>query len=279
MFRARVGPSLLWTLLLLMVASLVSLSMLWRPVRVAISRIVPIRPDNFVHKIAICILSLILLSSFVPLIALGGRPPILELINNPAIQDLINSGTDITRPIDLIYQLVWTIPVALIGAGVADCTEEILRTRCCDSGFVRPSLYQVMAGVSIGVILALLGNFVIDPTITSIWNAMGWPTTDVASFSKLIAGVISIPGAILIGVTAGIGEEIAVRGLLQPRIGLVFSNLVFTSFHAFQYGFDGLLSVFIIGLILGIIRARSNTSTSAIVHGVYDFVLVAMSVT
>ena len=44
--------------------------------------------------------------------------------------------------------------------------------------------------------------------------------------------------------------------------------------HAFQYGVDALLSVFIIGLILGIIRARSNTTTSAIVHGVYDFTAV-----
>jgi membrane protease YdiL (CAAX protease family) len=83
---------------------------------------------------------------------------------------------------------------------------------------------------------------------------------------------------VLIGVTAGVGEEMAVRGLLQPRIGLFASNLVFTSLHAFQYGPDALLSVFVIGLILGIVRARSNTTTSAIVHGVYDFALVISSV-
>jgi CAAX prenyl protease-like protein len=70
----------------------------------------------------------------------------------------------------------------------------------------------------------------------------------------------------------------AVRGLLQPRIGLIASNLVFTAFHAFQYGVDALLSVFIVGLVLGVIRAKSNTSTSAIVHGVYDFVLIMTSV-
>jgi hypothetical protein len=40
---------------------------------------------------------------------------------------------------------------------------------------------------------------------------------------------------------------------------------------------DALLSVFTIGLILGIIRSRSNTTTSAIVHGVYDFILVFTS--
>src|SRR5205085_12265056 len=78
-FKPGVGPALLWTMLLLMVASLVSLAMLWRPVRVAVSRVVPIDPDNFVHKIAICMLALLLLSSFVPIIVLGGRPPFLEV--------------------------------------------------------------------------------------------------------------------------------------------------------------------------------------------------------
>ena len=61
-------------------------------------------------------------------------------------------------------------------------------------------------------------------------------------------------------------------------IGLIFANLLFTSVHAFQYGFDALLSVFIVGTILGITRARTNTSTAAIVHGVYNFTLVMMSV-
>ena len=51
-------------------------------------------------------------------------------------------------------------------------------------------------------------------------------------------------------------------------------NIFFTSLHAMQYGFDGLLSVFMVGMILGLVRKRTNTSTSAIVHGTYDFILV-----
>ncbi|MDQ5852454.1 MAG: CPBP family intramembrane metalloprotease, partial [Chloroflexota bacterium] len=97
------------------------------------------------------------------------------------------------------------------------------------------------------------------------------------AFDRLLGAAISPAGAVLIGITAGLGEELAVRGVLQPRLGILLSNLFFTSLHAFQYSFDGLLSVFIIGLILGIVRARSNTTTSSIVHGVYDFVLVMIS--
>src|SRR5215210_2657154 len=54
------GSALLWTTLLLMLTSAVAGLMLLRPVRVSLARIIPIDPDNFVHKIALCILTLIM---------------------------------------------------------------------------------------------------------------------------------------------------------------------------------------------------------------------------
>ncbi len=143
--------------------------------------------------------------------------------------------------------------------------------------FVTPTVLQVVGGVVGGVVLAVVAALGLDPGINQLWRSMGWGTTDVEAFSKLMSQLITPLGAVLIGVTAGVGEELAVRGLLQPRIGLIASNLVFTSLHAFQYGVDALLSVFIIGLVLGLVRMRTNTTTSAIVHGVYDFVLVFSS--
>jgi len=92
-----------------------------------------------------------------------------------------------------------------------------------------------------------------------------------------MAGLLSPPGAIVIGVTAGLGEELAVRGVLQPRLGILLSNVFFTSLHALQYNWDGLLSVFLLGLVLGVIRQRTNTTTSAITHGTYDAILVLLS--
>jgi membrane protease YdiL (CAAX protease family) len=269
-------PVLGWTALLLALVTLVSATMLLRPVRVLVSRFIPIDPDNFVHKIALSMLTLITLSSFVPLIALGGRPPLLELITQG------NSGTDLqdlgvsAGPLDLLYQFVWTIPATFIAAGwpIARNFPAVLQRL----GMVRPSVRQALFGIGAGVALAFLAGLVIDPGVHWIWTTLGWAPTDTAAFEQLLGDLINPLGAVIIGVTAGVGEEMAVRGLLQPRFGLVVSNLFFTSLHASQYGFDALLSVFIIGLILGIIRARSNTTTSAIVHGVYDFVLVMASV-
>jgi len=272
---AEVGPGMLWTVFLLSLVLLVASSMLLQSVRNVVSRIVPVDPENFVHKIALFILVIIGLGPFVPLLVLGGEPPLLELVKGTS-QNL-PSGADIgTRPIDLVYQFVWMIPATLVAAGwltVRKFPAVLVRL-----GMVRPSLRQVLFGVGAGLVLAVFAMFGLDPGVNSLWKSLGWQPTDVQAFDSLLSQLKTPLGALLIGVTAGIGEEMAVRGLLQPRIGLIASNLLFTSFHAFQYGVDALISVFIIGLVLGLIRARTNTSTSAIVHGVYNFILVMTSV-
>ena len=119
-----------------------------------------------------------------------------------------------------------------------------------------------------------LDGLALDPAIARLWEGLGWPRTDTKAFERLMAGLITPLGALVIGVTAGLGEEVAVRGVLQPRLGMLLANLTFTSAHAVQYGWDGLLVVFMVGLALSVLRARTNTTTSAIAHGVYDFILV-----
>src|SRR5205823_282716 len=84
---------------------------------------------------------------------------------------------------------------------------------------------------------------------------------------------MSPAGAASAAVTAGLGEELMARGLLQPRLGWLLPNLAFAATHAFQYGPDGLVSVFVIGAALALVRARRNTTGSALVHGSYDFAL------
>jgi hypothetical protein len=61
---------------------------------------------------------------------------------------------------------------------------------------------------------------------------------------------------------------------LQPRLGLLLANLAFTLVHAGQYHFDGLVGVFLLGLVLGQIRQMSNTTTSALAHGLLDVILL-----
>jgi membrane protease YdiL (CAAX protease family) len=273
-FDPAAGAGLLLGVLLYCVAAVVAGAMLLRPVRVAMSRLMPIDPDDFVHKIALSILTLIVLCNFIPLLVLKGNPPLLKLadlggtgVGGPSIS---------IQPLDPVYQLIWTVPCVFVMAGwpIARRMPALLERL----GLVRPTARQIVFGLGFGVALALISMFVIDPAINWIWQTLGWQTTNTAAFNQLLSNLTTPIGAVIIGVSAGLGEELQVRGLLQPRLGLLASNLVFTSLHAYQYGLDALLSVFIVGSILGIVRARSNTSTSAIVHGTYDFFLVMVTV-
>ena len=80
----------------------------------------------------------------------------------------------------------------------------------------------------------------------------------------------------MVAASAGIGEEILFRGALQPRFGLVITSLAFASLHI-QYEWFGMLTVVILGLILGIERKRFSTTASIGSHLVYDLIgLIAL---
>jgi membrane protease YdiL (CAAX protease family) len=130
-------------------------------------------------------------------------------------------------------------------------------------------------GLAFLLVLAVTG---LDWLISIVWGQFNWPRTDNEAFGLVFDFALSPIGAVVIGITAGLGEEVAVRGVLQPRMGIILSNLLFTSLHALQYNWDGLLVVFSVGLILGLVRKASNTTTCAIIHGVYNFSIIMAGV-
>jgi uncharacterized protein len=77
-------------------------------------------------------------------------------------------------------------------------------------------------------------------------------------------------GILTIGLAAGLGEETLMRGAIQPRFGLLLTSLIFAILHN-NYGFSmSTIVVFALGLILGLVRMRYNTTTAMIVHAVYN---------
>lgn len=244
-----------------------------RGVRMALSRILPIDPDSFVHAVALVAVASLTLVSLVPLLVLGAPPLLASLTGTEGgLPEEAGANAGLLRQ-DL-YGLVWMIPAVVFAVGFGirrDLREALVRL-----GLVRPTGGQVVAGLALGA-ATLVASQLLSIGVEALWTSMGWPLTDEAAFSELIAYTLSPVGAVVMGVTAGLGEELAVRGVLQPRLGLVTSNLFFTALHALQYNWDALVSVFLLGLLFGVVRQRANTSTSAIVHGSYDF-LVTMVV-
>lgn len=244
------------------------------PVRRLVARALPIDPGSFVHAVALaCVVSLSLICT-VPLLVLG-EPPFLIAIDLMAESGAAGGLRDSAGQLrDQLYGLIWTIPAAILAVGYG--TRRDLRQSLARLGLVRPSARQVLAAIAIALGLAA-GMQLLGAGIDWLWKALGWPTTDQAAFGELISFAFSPLGAAVIGLTAGLGEELAVRGVLQPRLGIVLSNLFFVSLHALQYNWDALLVVFLVGIICGLVRRRSNTSTAAIVHGTYNFTLIILS--
>ena len=135
------------------------------------------------------------------------------------------------------------------------------------------------------VILGVVAIFLIDYLV---WGIMG-------IFSQSVGGEIaqktveessnventvetiryfapSISELALISIVVGVGEEFLFRGALQPRFGNFYTSLLFASLH-FQYlSVIALIEIFFISYVLGIIKEKTNTSTTAISHIIYDFI-------
>jgi membrane protease YdiL (CAAX protease family) len=208
--------------------------------------------------------------SLAPLLVLGGQPPLLLLVaRDPSSLGLDRSASG--QLLDMFYSLAWTLPFALLAAGLP--LKRGLRaalTRLGLQSLARRDLL-VMVGLALGLVVLLLP---VDWLTSLVWERAGWPRTDASALEQLFEAHGSPAGALSVGITAGLGEELVVRGLLQPRLGWFLPNLAFTAAHAYQYGVDGLISVFLTGATLAWVRHRWNTTASALTHGLYDFILV-----
>lgn len=236
-----------------------------------VARIVPINPASFVHAVALIAVAAIGLITIVPLVVLGA-PPFLTLVDDLAAQAGGRDPAGLLR--DQVYSLIWTIPAAILAVGFGITRD--LRRALARLGLTRPTLRQALLGLGLALLLAGAVQ-VIGTGIEWLWGLMGWPVTDEEAFDQLFAFAMNPAGAVVIGISAGLGEELAVRGVLQPRLGLLLSNLFFTSLHAFQYNWDALLVVFLVGVVCGVVRQRSSTSMAAIVHGGYNFTLIMLA--
>jgi CAAX prenyl protease-like protein len=91
------------------------------------------------------------------------------------------------------------------------------------------------------------------------------------SFTTLLASDMTPVQAALVGLSAGIGEEITMRGALQPRLGIPLTALLFAVLHV-QYSWFGLGVIFAIGVLLGVLRRVTSTTVTMTVHVLYDAV-------
>jgi membrane protease YdiL (CAAX protease family) len=129
----------------------------------------------------------------------------------------------------------------------------------------------IVAGIGLGAVIALNSGMeaIEHARFSALWAAD-------QEMGQLIAGNLNAAASILLGVSAGVGEELLVRGALQPRAGLFWASVLFMCGHV-QYTWFGMLTILLLGLSLGVIRGRANTTTAIVVHALYDMVAAVTS--
>lgn len=228
--------------------------MSYRPFRRLLAHRLAIEPTSPVHTLAL-ILSGYLMGNTLLALTEGG----LETLAETAVSISIT---------DFVWQQAFFAVLAFLGVGLFfRRSSEALQTRL---GLQQPTRQQLLAGLRWIPLLVVL-----QWLITAIWLVVNpeqvQQLEDVSS--SLLGDVDSVWEWFALSLSAGIGEELLFRGALQPVLGVWFTSVLFAVSHI-QYGLTpATLAIFIIAVVLGLIRQRTNTTVAIMVHFGYDFIL------
>jgi membrane protease YdiL (CAAX protease family) len=254
------------TILALIAALAVSVACFLPSVRRKAARFMDIDPQSLVHATALATVVATTIICVVPLLAVG-EPPLLSLLQGNTALDFSNPNEQLRM---MLYSLIWGVPASFVAVGYP--IRRTFREARQRLALEWPSRLQVVVAIgAVAALLLLMHQFANG--IEFLWKSQGWRMTDVEAIEVLFGFAAGPVGAIIVAVAAGLGEELVFRGVLQPRLGIVLPALMFASVHALQYDFDALIQVLLLGLILGLVRKWTNTTTVVFIHSGYDLAL------
>ena len=239
--------------------ALLSLLCLLSPVRKLLAHCLRIDPSSPVHTVAVTFAVYL------------GASSLSLLLTSQRLISLSLEASELGMPAVVAGEVVFIV-LALAGVG--------LFTRRS----VRQSLERLGLRVPIRqhwalVIVATAALLAFDYGVSLAWRAW-WPASyeTVSGMSQKLFGQFGSPwGAAVLGLSAGIGEETLFRGALQPRFRILLTAALFSIAHV-QYTLSpALVEIFIVGLVLGWIRVKSNTTTCIIIHAAYNFLNIVLA--
>jgi membrane protease YdiL (CAAX protease family) len=242
--------------------ALVGILVLLPPVRRLLARLLPLDAGSPVHAVALSLSALIVIQLLFTL-GIG----LNNLAESLAAQEA--TGSTSTTLSGLWAQQVLTAVFAFFGVGFLirrDWSATLQRL-----GLVVPSLGNIGVGIVVG--LGMVPLVMVIEQVSSQFNIGIDPSVQKLT-EQLLGPLFNSPlGIITLGVAAALGEETIFRGAVQPRFGIVLTALLFALVHS-NYGISlSTLIVFLFGLLLGIVRKRTNTSTTMISHALYNMSL------
>jgi membrane protease YdiL (CAAX protease family) len=223
------------------------------PARAVAGRLLPaFTPGNPLHAVSL---------SFAAFLV-GMTATQLAILGN--LENLANLDVSLGQA-QLWAQGIGLTAVGLAGIGLG--TRRRWRETAARLGIARLTARSLV--VAAALIVVFMG---LDYAWARIWLLVDPQGMEAISHvsATLFKGLINVPGALAIGITAAVSEEIIYRGALQPRFGLVLTAALFAVSHV-QYGLSpAVVEVFVIGLILGLVRRRYDLTTCMLIHFGYN---------
>lgn len=235
---------------------------LFKPIRRVVAKFTSMDPNS---PIDLCGLGLILwvMSFFI----------ISAVQSGPAEAGSIGEGGLTNRLFWLILNAATFVAIAYVAVGyrvhrtAPEATKRL--------GLAMPGLKTV--AISVAMVIPCFVVSMIGSALTLAFQPDVVENLE-DTMEQLTSGLTNPLGALLIGLSAGIGEEVLFRGAIQPRFGIVIGALFWTSVHI-QYDLSFVLvGLFGVGILFGIQRKFFGTSSAVITHALYNMLVVGIQI-
>jgi hypothetical protein len=237
--------------------AIISLFIFIRPIRIWISRLIDIDPENWLHATAL-----------VFAILLAGTS-LATAISVDVIAFSQSSGVGGST---VLIQDALLVLASFLGVGWL--SRKKLKQCLKRLGIVKPSIKDlawsvVFTGLLFLIVITIgMMSLLLSPE-SSVLETQEDPTVQ-------ILGSITILSALLFALGAGIGEEILFRGAIQPRFGIILTSIIFAVMHIQYLDIISMSTLFLISVSLGYERKITNTTAAIITHTLYDLILLLM---
>jgi len=169
------------------------------------------------------------------------------------------------------FEAVLRVVGALLGVGFA--IRRSLQQSLDRLGLRVPTAADLRWGIGAGVALYAL----LLVTVT-IWANLVTPQQlqeQTQAADQLSSMFNTLPLALVVSISAAVGEEILFRGALQPVFGWVLTSILFALLHMQYTLTPATIIIFFVSLGLGWVRMRQSTTAAMIAHFVYNFIQLA----
>ncbi|HLU37575.1 MAG TPA: CPBP family intramembrane glutamic endopeptidase [Thermomicrobiales bacterium] len=231
---------------------------LLKPLRQLLARVTPIDPDSPIDYSGLAILLSVSAFLFFSLV-----------LSDEPVEIQATEASDIVP--SLIINLMAFLALAYIAVGYRNYRNGEEAT--ARLGLWKPTQQEVIVGLVAVIpafILSMIGSVLTGVLQPEVVDRLG------ENIDNLTAGVQNPLGALLLGLSAGIGEEVLFRGALQPRFGIFLTTLLWVLLHT-QYELTWvMLGLALMGILLGYIRNRYGTVAAIITHATYNALVVLL---